>query len=313
MGIKNNNIIVISGPTASGKSYLALELAKKINGTVINADAMQIYKGLPILSAQPSVEEKSMVEHKLYGVFDPIESNSVFKWLKLVKNIIDKTVKNNKIPIVVGGSGMYISRLINGIRELPDTDENLRIKLNELYNDIGWDEFYKIVENIDKESLINLKKNDKHRLIKIYEIYKTSGKKLSEWEKLPNSNIFDINDFIHINLFPDRDILYDRCEKRFNIMMKSAVDEVEVFISKYDIFNGKKYPILNTIGLLEIKDYIDNKISFDEVVNRAVKKTRNYAKRQYTWFKNQFKFLDFLINEIPNCDNINYIIGGILK
>ncbi len=313
MSIKNNNIIVISGPTASGKSFLALELVKKINGVVINADAMQIYKGLPILSAQPSNEEKNIIEHKLYGIFEPTESNSVFRWLELIKTTIDKTIKNNKIPIVVGGSGMYISRLINGIRELPDTDENLRKELNELYDKIGWDEFYKIVKDIDEESLINLKQNDKHRLIKIYEIYKTSGQKLSSWEKLPNNAIFDKNKFIHINLFPDRDILYDRCEKRFKIMMENAVNEVKNFILNYNVFNGEKYSILNTIGLLEIKDYIDNKISFNETIDIAVKKTRNYAKRQYTWFKNQFKSLDFLINEIPNNSNINYIIGGILK
>ncbi len=313
MSIKIDNTIVISGPTASGKSFLALELAKKIDGIVINADAMQIYKGLPILSAQPNDEEKNTVEHKLYGIFEPTESNSVFRWLELVKNTINKTIKNNKIPIVVGGSGMYISRLINGIRELPDTDENLRKELNELYDKIGWDEFYKIVKDIDEESLINLKQNDKHRLIKIYEIYKTSGQKLSNWEKLPNNAIFDKNKFIHINLFPDRDILYDRCEKRFKIMMENAVDEVKNFILNYNVFNGEKYSILNTIGLLEIKDYIDNKISFNETIDVAVKKTRNYAKRQYTWFKNQFKSLDFLINEIPNNGNINYIIGGILK
>lgn len=311
--IKNSNIVVISGPTASGKSFLALELAKIINGIVVNADAMQIYKGLPILSAQPTEEEKNIVSHELYGIFEPTESNSVFRWLELVKDTIKNVIKNGQIPIIVGGSGMYISRLINGIRDLPDTDENLRNELNTLYEEIGWDEFYKIVKNIDKESLINIKTNDKHRLIKIYEVYKISGKKLSDWEKLPNNSIFNQDDFFHINLSPNRDILYDRCKKRFDIMMKNAVDEVKNFTEHYNVFNGKKYPILSTIGLLEIKNYIDKKIDLDEAVNEAVKKTRNYAKRQYTWFRNQFKSLDFLINEIPNNVNINHIVESILK
>lgn len=313
MATKNSKIVVISGITASGKSKLALELAKNINGSIVNADSIQIYKGLPILSAQPDENDKLEVEHKLYGILEPEESNSVFRWLELVKESVEDILKKNKVPIIVGGSGMYISRLINGIREMPDTDEKLRNELNQLYDEIGWDDFFKMTENVDKESTLKLKKNDKHRLIKIYEVFKSSGKKLSDWEKLPNNTIFNPNNIMHINLSPDRKILYERCEERFKKINKNTIDEVKHFINNYDIFDGKKYPILNTIGLLEIKNYLENKIDFDKMIFEVIKKTKNYAKQQYTWFNNQFKNLDFLIKEIPNKTIINNLVRSIIK
>lgn len=308
-----NKIIVISGPTASGKSYLAIELAKKINGIILNADSMQVYTDLPILSAQPSKNDLEKIEHRLYSYLTPYESNSVYIWLEMIKKNVEEIIINKKIPIIVGGTGMYISRLINGIKELPNVNINLRNKLNKLYEDIGWDKFYKIVENIDKESILKLKKNDKQRLIRIYEIFETSGTKLSTLENMPNNILFKREDIIHINLLPNRDILYERCEIRFANMLQEAIDEVKNFILKYsDIFNIKN-SILNTIGLIEIKNYLENKISYEEMFYLSVKKTKNYAKRQYTWFKNQFKNLDFLIKEIPNKENINLLINFIIK
>ncbi|MDR1499077.1 MAG: tRNA (adenosine(37)-N6)-dimethylallyltransferase MiaA [Rickettsiales bacterium] len=311
--LRDGKIIVISGPTAGGKSYLAVELAKKINGVVLNADSMQIYEGLPILSAQPNAEDYSVVEHKLYGILPPHDSNSVFRWLELVVNSINKTFESGKIPIVVGGTGMYISRFVDGIRELPSTDEKLRSRLNEMYKNIGWNGFYEMVKKIDEESILKLKMNDKQRLIRIFEIYEISGVRMSEWEKLPNKTYFGGKDILHINISPDREILYKRCELRFEIIFKTCIEEVKNFTTNYGNIFGKKYPILNTIGLLEVKDYIEGKTDRNETLYRGIKKTKNYAKRQYTWFRNQFKNLDFLLKEIPNRDNINSIINNIIK
>ena len=275
----DKKIIVISGTTASGKSSLAIDIARMINGIIINADSMQIYEGLPILSAQPTEEDKKIVEHKLYSVLKSCESNTVYKWLELVKNVIDNT---DKIPIVVGGTGMYISRFINGIKFLPESDKKIRDYANNLYDELGWDTFYKIIEEIDKDSAINIKKNDKHRAVKIYEIYKISGKKLSYFESLPNEKLY--NNIYHVN-------------KKY--LPKGFLN---INVIKDD------YSITKTIGFREIRDYIENKISYDDMFYLSVKATRNYAKRQYTWFKNQFKHKDLVIEDI---DCFKYVYNNI--
>lgn len=310
----NKKIVVISGLTASGKSALAIEIAKNINGVILNADSMQIYKGLPILSAQPNVKDLSLIEHRLYNYLEPYESNSVFKWLQLIKTNIDDVLLNEKIPVIVGGTGMYISRFINGIKYLPDTNLELRNELNKLYENIGWDRFYNMVEEIDKESLNNIKKNDKHKLIRIYEIYKTSGKTLSYFEKLENEKLFERDKILHINIIPNKEDVYKSCNKRFQIMLDdlNVINEVKTFINNNDnIFNSNS-SILHTVGLLEIRDFINKKIDYDKMFESATKNTRNYAKRQFTWFKNQFKSVDFFINILINKDNIKQITEEVL-
>lgn len=311
----NKKIIVISGPTASGKSGLAIHLAKKINGVILNADSMQIYKGLPILSAQPDCNDLQKVEHRLYNLLEPYESNSVFKWLELIKQNIDNILNSKQTPIVVGGTGMYISRFIDGIKEMPDSNIELRNELNALYDKIGWDEFYKLVRQVDEKSLINIKKNDKHKLIRIYEIYKISGKKLSYFEGLPNKTLYDRNNIFHINIIPEREETYNSCNLRFKIMLEElgVLDEVEQFIKhNTNIFNTSS-SMLHTIGLLEIWDYLNGKIDYQRMFELSVKNTRNYAKRQFTWFRNQFKTLDILLNSIINKKNINDVLTKIVK
>lgn len=304
-------IVIISGATASGKSKLAYEIANAFRGIIINADSMQLYKGLPLLSAQPSLDEQKVVDHKLYSVLSPYEQNDVFNWLKKTKKEIDDCILIGRIPIIVGGTGMYISRLVNGINNLPSTDETLRSNLNKMYDNIGYEEFYRMVESIDPESLVNIKKNDRQRLIRIYEIYKISGKKASNLRKQPNELFFERKNIFHINISLDREFLYKRCEIRFKNIFENALDEVQEFVKNYpDIFE-KYYPIQNTIGLLEIKKYLDGYLGFDETIYSSIKKTKNYAKRQFTWFRNQFKDVDFLIDNVPNKDIIKILIDKI--
>ena len=312
--MKNKKIIVISGPTASGKSGLALQLAKKVNGVILNADSMQIYKGLPILSAQPSNNDLQEAEHRLYNLLEPHESNSVFKWLELIKQNVDDILNKQQVPIIVGGTGMYISRFIDGIKEMPDSDENLRNELNSLYDTIGWSEFYKMVQEVDEESLINIKKNDKHKLIRIYEIYKVSGKKLSYFESLPNKTLYDRNDIFHINIMPEREEVYNSCNLRFKIMLEGlgAIDEVKNFIENNSNIFSTNSSMLHTIGLMEIRDYLSGKIDYQRMYELSVKNTRNYAKRQFTWFRNQFKTLDILLSSVINMIDIENILTKIV-
>lgn len=308
-------IIVISGPTASGKSSLAIYLAKKINGVILNADSMQIYKGLPILSAQPNNEDLLEVEHRLYNLLEATESNSVFKWLELIKQNVDDILNKNQTPIIIGGTGMYISRFIDGIKEMPDSNEDLRNELNALYDKIGWDEFYNMVKQIDENALINIKKNDKHKLIRIYEIYKISGKTLSYFENLPNKTLYNKDNIFHINIMPEREETYNSCNLRFKIMLEelNVIEEVKHFINNnINVFNTNS-SVLHTIGLLEIKDYLDNKIDYQKMYELSTKNTRNYAKRQFTWFRNQFKTLDILLNSVINKENVKNILTNIVE
>lgn len=305
-----NKIIIISGPTASGKSSLAFELATLINGCVINADSMQIYKGLPILSAQPSTEEQNIIEHKLYSYLEPNENNSVYIWLKLVENCIKDTFKEGKLPIVVGGTGMYISRLVKGIKELPNIPFELRDQTIKLFEKIGYNEFYNLVQNIDHDAVNKLNKNDKQRLMRIYEIYKISGKNLTYYENVKNDYLFNQNMFFHINLSINRESLYDRCRKRFEMIVNDAENEVDLFLNKYSyVLNSKsKYSIISTLGFKEFLDFKNGIISKKELIENTVKTTRHYAKRQCTWFKNQFDKFDYQLLDIFNNNNLVEIV-----
>jgi tRNA dimethylallyltransferase len=308
---------VISGPTASGKSLLAVEIAQKFNGVIVNADSCQIYKKLPILSAQPGKEEFKRAEHRLYSILEPIENNSVFRWLNLVENESKEIFASGKNMVVVGGTGMYISRLVDGIVNLLDVSTDIREELNVLYDKIGWECFYEKVSKIDPEASSRLNKNDRHRLIRIYEIYLSCGKKMSELEKNGNKKLFEDECFFHINLFPDRIFLYSLCEKRFLKMLENntAIDETRSFLkeNKDILDSGRHYSIYNTLGFMEIRNYLENKISKEEMIFLTVKKTKNYAKRQYTWFKNQFKNIDFLVEDVVNVDNGKKILQQIVN
>ena len=314
---KEKKIVVISGPTASGKSDLGIFIGRKINGVVLNADSMQIYEGLPILSAHPSAGDLEMLEHRMYGALTPYSSNSVFNWLGMIKKNIDELHSAGKTPILVGGTGMYISRFIQGIKDFPSISEEIRFEVNELYENYGYDKFLELARDIDPDYVKTLNKNDRHRLVKILEISKATGNNYSYYKNKENETMYDSNSSIfHINMFPDREELYARCNLRFNLMVEkhNVVDECRVFLEKYpDVLKKDSiYSIKNTLGLKEIKDYLDGKNDLETTIEEATKITRHYAKRQFTWFRNQFKDVDFLLTEIVKKHNIDGILDNIL-
>jgi tRNA dimethylallyltransferase len=276
----SQKIVIISGSTASGKSSLALNLADKKDIAIINADSLQIYQGLPILSSQPTAEEKKIVPHFLYSHFLPYESCSVAIWLKLVKRTVELILKENKLPIIVGGSGMYISKLIEGISEIPEIDEDLRKEAIALYEGIGHEEFQQKLIELGEEKIL-----DKHRLLRAYEVLQQTGKSISFWQKQPQKKILEDADFLHVNLNPNREKLYQNCNLRFEEMLKlGALEEAQNLINQ-GITDDKQ--ITKTLGYYEICDFILGRISSEEMVAIATQKTRNYAKRQLTWFRNQ--------------------------
>ena len=299
-------IIIISGPTASGKTDYSIELARKYDGIILNADSIQIYKGLPILSSQPNDDDKKNIEHFFFSYLEPYQNCNVGMWLKLIEEKINFCFNNNKTPIIVGGTGMYISKLINGISQIPEIDQNTRKKTIKLYKEKGYDEFYKLALKIDPELTKKINKNDKQRLMRIIEVYNTTGKTITYFQNLGNKKIFDDNLFFHININPKRDILYKRCELRFKKMYEqyNCLDEIKNFIKTYPniILNINEYSISKTIGLIDGIKFLKNEITLNDFLNNSIKLTKNYAKRQYTWFNNQFKKIDLIINEIPKKD-----------
>ena len=276
-------IIVISGPTGIGKSNLAISLAKKINGVIINADSMQIYKELKIISSQPSDRDKKIISHELYSIRSIHQNFSVMDWLELVKTKIDVVFSKNKIPIVVGGTGLYIKSAINGISKIPKVDKVVFEDCTKLFEKIGILEFRKLVEEIDKDFI--LKNIDKQRLIRGYSVYLQTGKSMSEWYKISKKNKI-YNTFFSILLEQERKKNYQNCENRFEEFIdKGAIEEVKFLKDKnFD----RSLPGFKCLGVNWILKYLEKEISLMEAIILSKRDTRRYVKRQLTWFRHNF-------------------------
>ncbi|MDR3290127.1 MAG: tRNA (adenosine(37)-N6)-dimethylallyltransferase MiaA [Rickettsiales bacterium] len=281
----NDKIVIISGPTASGKTAFAIDYALKNNGVIINADSRQIFKWLPILSAQPTDYEKKQVKHVLYDYLEPTDNISVGKWLELAKIEIERCFASNVLPIIVGGTGLYISKLIDGMSPIPEIPDDLRAKTIALFETMGYDEFRKKAEQIDFDFVSRLNANDKQRLMRVVEVYDLCGLTITELQKQPNRLMFPVKTFYHININPPKEKVYDNCKNRFEKMLEiGALNEVREF---------KKYNVAtNTIGYNECLLYIEGVITKKDLIENVTKITRKYAKRQYTWFNHQFKNFD---------------------
>ena len=302
--MKSKKIIIISGATSSGKTKYSIDFAKKNNGIIINSDSMQIYKGLPKLSAQPSKQEMENIQHFLFSHLTPYENCNVGMWLKLVQEKIKYCFDNNKLPIVVGGTGMYISKLIDGISQIPEVSQEVRNDVVDLYNKIGYNNFFDMALKIDQDYVKNLNPNDKQRLMRVVEVYKMTGKSIKYFQEKGNITFYPKEMFFHININLPRDLLYERCFLRFKNMVEheNVIEEIKEFIKNYPdvIKNSENFSITKTIGLMQGVEYLNGNTTLQEFIDNSVKITRNYAKRQCTWFNNQFAKFDLLINEVPN-------------
>jgi len=283
---KKVKILVISGATASGKSALAIKIAAQENGVIINADAMQLYSELPILSAQPNVEDLKRTPHFLYSILKHNLNSSVVLWLDLATKQIEWALQNEKLPIVVGGTGLYLSKLINGINKIPQIEEGLRVQIRQMIECDSREDLIKILVDLG-ENLGEIFSLDKQRLARRLEVLKQTGKTLSWWQNQPSQTFYPGDYFCHLGLELSREKLYQNCNQRLGLMFKNgAVEEVEDFLAQDPAENSG---IVKTIGFLEIKGYLQGKIDQTQALEIAAQKTRNYAKRQLTWFRNQFK------------------------
>ena len=275
-----SKIILIYGATASGKSVFAIKLAKKINGEIINADSMQVYKELKILSARPLKKNYQKIKHHLYGFQSVKKKFSTGEWLKLVKQKIIEIKKRKKIPIIVGGTGLYFKALIEGIVKIPNIPMKFREKIRLIHKKIGSKKFFSKLIKIDPLTKNFINASDTQRSIRAYEIKLFTKKSMYEWFKDTKSN-YDQKDFYKIYIdFPRKELL-KRIVVRTKEMIKSgAVLEVKKFIK---LKVNKSKSAHKAIGINEIKEYLDKKIGIDDVIDKISIKTRQYAKRQSTW------------------------------
>jgi tRNA dimethylallyltransferase len=282
--MSQQKIILVAGPTAAGKSALALDLARKQRSTIINADAMQIYAGLSVLSAQPSTVEQAHIPHLLYGVLAPDERSSAGRWLALALDAISKTAAEGRMPILVGGTGLYFRALLGGLADIPSIPESVRGETERLYDALGEEAFRRELTKRDADSAARLARNDRQRLIRAYEVAVHTGKALSEWQKGSGENLFP-NPEWHL-LMPSREELYAACDKRFEKMIANgAVEEAKIFLARN---LDPELPAMKTIGLREIGAHLSGECTLEQAITKAQQMTRNYAKRQMTWFRNQF-------------------------
>ena len=281
-----SKIILISGPTASGKSKFSIQVAKKIKGEIINADSMQVYKELKILTARPKKKEYLKIKHHLYGFQSVKKKFSTGKWLKLVIEKIAIIKKRKKIPILVGGTGLYFKALTDGLVKIPNIPITFRIQIRNLQKKIGQKKFYKKLIKLDPQIEDKIKSTDVQRSIRAYEVKLYTKKSLIEWFKNTNSKFTD-DDFVRIYIDFPRQELLTRISSRVDDMLKQgAIGEVKKFL-KLKIATEKTPNKI--IGINEIKDFLNKKSDLNEVKEKITIKTRQYAKRQSTWARGQMK------------------------
>jgi len=285
--------ILIAGPTGSGKSELALRLAKKINGEIINTDSMQVYKEIKILSARP--ESYFNISHYLYGNISVKSNFSAGEWLKKVKLNLKKIIKKKKQPIFVGGTGLYFKLLTEGISNIPKIPDLIRTKARNLNAKLGNDKFYSLLIKLDPLVQNKIKENDTHRLIRAYEVIIFTNKSLIDWQK-KNKNYFSNYQFVKIYINPENNFLQKLLRLRLKKMFEiGAVDEVKKFL-KLKI--NSSLPANKILGIEEIKKYLDKKISLEQAFEETFIRTRRYVKRQRTWFRGHMKDWTSIFN--PN-------------
>jgi tRNA dimethylallyltransferase len=274
-------LVVIAGPTASGKSSLALALAQQIGGVIVNADSAQIYKDLRVLSAAPTDEEMKQAEHRLYAVRDGALPCSAAEWSELARREIADIHSSGRTPILAGGTGLYLHTLLQGIAPVPAIDPEVRERIRQT----TVEDNRRKLEKLDPDAAVRLKPADAARINRALEVILSTGRTLKEWQKKREGGIAEAVELHPIILLPPRKWLYARCNERFSHMIdEGAVSEVEALLARK---LNPNLPVMRGIGVKELSAYLFQETSLDEAVASGQQATRRYAKRQYTWFAHQ--------------------------
>ncbi len=274
-------VALIAGPTASGKSALALRLAELTGGAIVNADSAQVYRDLPILSAAPSAEDTARAEHLLYGVLDGAVACSAADWAELANAELARLHADDRLPILVGGTGLYLRTLLDGIAPVPEIDPQIRAEVRAA----------SVAENLaalaplDPVAAASLNPGDTTRIARALEVVRSSGKTLGEWQEQRTGGIGATIDLKALVLTPPRPWLYERCDRRFQQMVdQGAVKEVETLLARE---LNPDLPVMRAIGVPELSAHLKGELSLEEAVAAGTQATRRYSKRQNTWFAHQ--------------------------
>lgn len=280
MSINKPKVIFVVGPTASGKTELAIALARHFDGEIVSADSMQIYKGISIASAAPTAEEKSLAVHHLVEFLEPQVKFSVADYVDLARKTINDIVSRGRLPIVVGGTGLYINSLIEGIEFADEkSSDKTRLKLESEYDVLGGEEMLKKLSQIDPVSSEKLSPNDKKRIVRAFEVFYSTGLTITEQNERSKLGGKPYNEVIIGITFSDREKLYEKINRRVDLMVKNGI------IEEAKAMRDKGYTSAQAIGHKEFYDYLDGIITIDEAVEKLKRETRRYAKRQLTWFR----------------------------
>ena len=300
---EKKKIIVICGPTASGKTTLGIKIANDIKGEIVSADSMQIYKDMDIGTAKPTKEEQKMAKHYLIDFVSPDVRYSVADFKRDATEAIETIIKKNKTPIIVGGTGLYINSLIYNIDFNSEGNTDLEFRSELEKRDIG--ELYNMAKKIDKDAISKISPNDRKRIMRIIEIYHSTGKTKTQLEKESlKENKYDYRIFV---LNWDRKKLYERINLRVDLMIKNGlIEEVQNLLKKYNEFPTS----FQGLGYKEVKEYLDGNLTKDEMIEKIKQESRRYAKRQITWFK---RYKDAIWLDGENKNNEQIVLNEILE
>ena len=285
--------IMIVGPTASGKSKLAIEMAIRFNGVIINADSMQLYKDLSVITARPSDADMALAPHRLYGVLDGNIRASVAMWLEMADIEMNEAWKAGKTPIIIGGTGMYLNAGLSGLASIPEVPLAIHDASVALHKDIGGTAYRQALAEFDTETAQRLFDGDTQRLVRAMGVVKATGRPISAWQTDPHKGAFKGN-VTTVKLLPDRDLLYQIINDRFDMMIEAGTfDEVKRLIGR-NLDPG--LPIMKALGVRQISAYLRGDMGKADAIHQAKQDSRHYAKRQMTWLRNNFN-AEFELNK----------------
>lgn len=281
-GFKSDKpITLIAGPTASGKSALALEMAAKSGGVIVNADSMQVYRELRVLTARPSAVDEAIVPHRLYGFRAAKMPYSVAEWLSDVAPYIEQARSGGAPVIIAGGTGLYFKALLEGLSPVPDIPEDIRAYWREQASIQGASALYEILRARDTEMAAKLAASDPQRIVRALEVLDATGRSLNEWQKVPGQGLLSGDEAEHIYVSPPRELLYARCNARLDIMIEmGALEEVKALMA---LELEDSLPLMRAVGVLPLRGYLNGSLSLEAASENARTDTRRYAKRQLTW------------------------------
>jgi tRNA dimethylallyltransferase len=303
-------VVVVAGPTCSGKSALALELAAAFGGTVINADSMQVYRELRIVTARPSAADEARVPHRLYGVIPAAGACSAARWRDLALAAIAETRGGGRLPILCGGTGLYLKALMEGLSPLPDVPAGVRNAVRERYAGAETEAIHAALAGVDPSAAARLRATDRQRLLRALEVVEATGISILEWQRHPPAGPPPGLAFTTILLLPPRAAVYDACDARFRRMAaEGALDEVRAL---RDLRLDPALPAMKALGVAELIAFLDGRSDLEDAIAAAQQATRNYVKRQYTWFSRQI-VSDLVSKEIYSESLRNEIFSFICK